>query len=94
MADWKELSGSRKIEDGNPMYLDYVVTLTATKGTNPTRPVQGSVINTATGGAAFGTTNGAYTLDGEPQAVQISEIEKVTPTKSHCTVRYRALYVE
>lgn len=82
---WKEMAGTRRVEDNKPHHIDYIITFTAP--TAETIPAAGCLIGAITTGNL--PTTG---VDSEPEAVQISEVVLATPTKAHVTVRFRALY--
>jgi hypothetical protein len=85
---WKEMSGTRRIEDAAPSHVDYIITFDG--ATTDTVPTNGNTLATILGSGTLPSTG----LDAEPTAVQVSYVKKFTQNKSKATVRFRGFYVE
>ena len=90
-ANWKEIKGSRRMEDHDPNYIDYIISFVQVASTaEADKPVGGDLLVDvqSTRAAALPSTG----LDAEPSAVQVSLIKYVTGTKANVTVRFRGFY--
>ncbi len=84
---WKELRGTRRVDDNAPHYIDYTITFQGVLG--ETKPSGGNTI----GDIASGTLPSTG-LAHEPIADGISQVTKVTATKTRVKVRFRGKYKE
>ncbi len=85
---WKELRGTRQITDNDPHNIDYEITFQGDIG--DTKPSQGNTISDITGSGSLPSTG----LFAEPDAQGISQVTKVTATKTRVKVRFRGEYVD
>jgi len=93
-TNWSELKGTRRIVTETNEYIDWEVKFTAaTTVTTANYPVPGDTLTGVKGAGAFGTNMGGSHLDGEPQAMSIGLVERVTPTKQHVTVQFRSFFI-
>jgi len=97
---WKELRGTRRVEDNAPHYVDWIITFGGTVGTE-VKPNPGDTITNIIGTKSLPTGTGAGgdgvngdLLDATPRAVQVSQVHRVTPSETRVTVRFRAWYIE
>ncbi len=83
---WKEMKGSRKIEDRPPHYIDYIITFTGAQG--DAVPTGGQLITNILGSGTLPNTNLAY----EPEVIAVGTVQYATPNYKHVTVRFRGVY--
>lgn len=87
---WQEMTGTRRIIDNYPRYIDYTITFQG--GPSDTAPRPGATYSGVTGSGSLPFSPAIANMTFEPQADQVSRIHKVTPNKSRVTVRFRGYY--